>query len=256
MKIAFLHLAFCGLPQVKNTLKILQGMKIANKHEASWVITPEMAVQGYHMMRSDFPFQLISCNNGLLDSFSESARQYQQRLFLGCGFIENKVPHNSCVILDSTGSFDGCHHKVKVVPWITENWAHKGESFVVHNLENIKTSVMICADSYFAEHGKIIAKKGAEISIVMAAWPPGGHSGPPEVAWQRLSKAAGGIPVLVCNQTGNISMDFSQAQSAVIVNGNILFTYSGEEAVLIIDFDVQHKKVLSQEFEIIKFIDC
>ena len=53
MKIAFLHFDFCGGPQSANTEKILHGMKIAAAAGAEWILTPEMALQGYFMVKSD-----------------------------------------------------------------------------------------------------------------------------------------------------------------------------------------------------------
>ena len=142
-----------------------------------------------------------------------------------------------------------------LTPEMAENWAHPGEKFEVWNLEGINTGVMVCADAYFAEHGEKIAEQGAELAVVVAAWPPGGHAGPPEEAWKRLSRSANGIPVLICNQTGTEGMDCSRAQSAVLCNGEVLFTYEGHEAVLIIDFDEAKKQVLSTEFETINLTD-
>lgn len=52
MKIAFLHFDFCGGPQSANTEKILHGMKIAAAAGAEWILTPEMALQGYFMVKS------------------------------------------------------------------------------------------------------------------------------------------------------------------------------------------------------------
>ena len=255
LKIAFLHFAYCCGPQADNAKKILQGMKLAAQYGASWVLTPEMALQGYYMMRSDKQFQLASLQNNLLQEFMEACRQYKQRLFLGCGFVDEKTPRNSCAIISPDGTYYNRHDKTKVVPWITENWAHPGEKFEVWNLEGINTGVMVCADAYFAEHGEKIAEQGAEFAVVVAAWPPGGHGGPPEEAWKRLSRSANGIPVLICNQTGTEGMDCSHAQSAVLCNGEVLFTYEGREAVLIIDFDEEKKQVLSTEFVIINLAD-
>lgn len=129
MKIAFLHFAYCCGPQADNAKKILQGMKLAAQYGASWVLTPEMALQGYYMMRSDKQFQLASLQNNLLQEFMEACRQYKQRLFLGCGFVDEKTPRNSCAIISPDGTYYNRHDKTKVVPWITENWAHPGEKF-------------------------------------------------------------------------------------------------------------------------------
>ena len=255
LKIAFLHFAYCCGPQPDNARKILQGMEIAAQHGADWVLTPEMALQGYHMMRGDKPFQLTSLHNELLKPFQEACRCYGQRLFLGCGFVDDRTPRNSCVLISADGKYCNRHDKVKIVPWITENWAHPGEEFAVWDLDGINTSVMVCADAYFAEHGQLIAKTGAQLAVVVAAWPPGGHAGPPEEAWKQLSRQAQ-IPVIICNQTGTEGMDCSHAQSAAVSDGEVLFTYEGEEAVLLMDFDAEKKQVISQAFEVIDFAKC
>ena len=70
-----------------------------------------------------------------------------------------------------------------------------------------------------------------------------------------MSRLANGIPVLICNQTGTEGMDCSRAQSSVLCNGEVLFTYEGREAVLIIDFDEEKKQVLSTEFVTINLTD-
>lgn len=253
MKIAFLHLAFCGNQQNENKEKILQGMKIAAANGAQWVLTPEMALQGYTMIREDFPFQLVSEKNGLLQPFMEAARMYKQRLFLGCGFVKDRTPRNSCAVINPDGSFCVQHNKISIVKWITEQWAHPGEDFSVWNFDGIKTSVMVCADMYYAEHGEIIAGKKAELIVGIAAWTEGGHDGPPQVAWKRMSKAAGNIPLLVVNQTGTKGMDFSAARSAVVDKGQLLFYYEGKEAILFIDYDIIKKKIMSNNFEIYYF---
>lgn len=253
MRIAFLHLAYCGNKQSENQQKILNGMQMAAEYGAQWVLTPEMALQGYHMIREDSPFQLASRKNGVLEPFQAAAKKYQQRLFLGCGFVEDRIPHNSCIILNPDGTYCNQHAKVKVVKWITEQWAHPGEDFQVWNLDGIKTSVMVCADMYFQEHGEIIGKQGAELIVGVACWPEGGHAGPPRDAWERMSKAAGNIPLLVANQTGNKVMDCTSARSAVIDKGNLLFYHDQMEAVLILEYDESLKSVSSDAFQIIPF---
>ena len=103
-------------------------MKLAAQYGASWVL-PEMALQGNYMMRSDGQFQLAALRNNLLQDFMEACRQYKQRLFLGCGFVDEKTPRNSCAIISPDGTYYNRHDKTKVVQWITKNWAHPGEKF-------------------------------------------------------------------------------------------------------------------------------
>lgn len=251
MKIAFLHFAFCGLSQKVNQEKILLGMDIAAKAGASWVLTPEMSLHGYTMIREEYPLQMASLNNGVLTPFMQAAKKYSQRLFLGCAFTDMEAAHNSCLVIDQGGNYCGRHDKVKVVQWITEKWAHPGEKFEVYEFDGIKTSVMVCADIYFAEHGTAVAEQGAQLIVGSVAWPEGDHGGPPRAAWQRMSGAAGNIPVLIANQTGSLRMDCSQAESAVVDKGKVLFTYAGAEAVLIMEYDKGKHCVLSDAFQVI-----
>ena len=49
MRLAFLHFDLCGGPLEKNRDNLLQGIGAAAAQGADWVLTPEMALQGYHM---------------------------------------------------------------------------------------------------------------------------------------------------------------------------------------------------------------
>ena len=123
MKIAFLHFAFCGRPQGENAAKILKGMELAAEHGARWVLTPEMALQGYKMICSDLPFQLASSKNGLLHPFCEAAQKFEETLFLGCAFLDEDRPHNSCLAIGARGDVLWRHDKLRVVKANAEKWA-------------------------------------------------------------------------------------------------------------------------------------
>ena len=255
MKIAFLHFDFCGGPQSANTEKILHGMKIAAAAGAEWILTPEMALQGYFMVKSEKKYVLASITNGSYEPFKEAAADLGVRLFLGCGDQEdNTAPHNSCVVIDQKGKVIAKHNKVKIVKWITENWAEPGNGFKVHCFDEVQTGLLVCADTWFAEHGEFLGNLGAELMVSIAAWPDSNHGGPPQEAWKRCSKAAGGIPLLLSNQTGNNGMDCRKAESAVAQDEEIVCTYSGDEAVLFVDFDKQSKRVSSKNFEIMGLV--
>ena len=78
MKIAFLHFDFCGGPQSANTEKILHGMKIAAAAGAEWILTPEMALQGYFMVKSEKKYVLASITNGSYEPFKEAAAEFRR----------------------------------------------------------------------------------------------------------------------------------------------------------------------------------
>lgn len=59
--------------------------------------------------------------------------------------------------------------------------------------------------------------------------------------------------MLVCNQTGATEwMDMTIGQSVAIEKGKTKLSYSGEQAVLLLDWDERSGEILSDEFEIIK----
>ena len=61
-----------------------------------------------------------------------------------------------------------------------------------------------------------------------------------------------GVPVIVCNQTGyHERMDMREAESAVIVEGQRLFTYKGAPAVLFCEWDEEKMQLRSRAFEVV-----
>lgn len=53
MKIALCHLELSCGPQERNLHILEQAVRIAAEQGADWVLTPEMAVQGYYFYRID-----------------------------------------------------------------------------------------------------------------------------------------------------------------------------------------------------------
>lgn len=254
MKIAWLHLDYCGGPQEKNTEKILQGIHLAAEQGANWVLTPEMALQGYFMTRTGNPYELAYLGrNQVYTPFQEATRKHKLKLFLGCGDYENCIPHNSLVVIDQEGKLIAKHSKIKVVRWVTECWAVSGRELSVKTIDGLKVGLLVCADAYFETYAAQLAKQGAELIIVAAAWPPGGCGGPPEKAWSRSSLAAGRLPLLVANQTGNNGMNLSQAQSAIVQGDQLLCSYKGPEAVLLAEYDEVKHKIISDSFQVFPF---
>lgn len=250
MKIAFLHFSFCCGSQKDNAEKILRGVELAAKAGAEWVLTPEMALQGYWMVRSGHEYDYLDRNSLLLKKIRAAAKVHNITLFLGCAEkLEDTSPRNSCIVINAKGEICTRHAKIKVVKWITEDWATPGEEVTVFECGGMRTGLLVCADAWFTEHGKQLADRGAELIVVIAAWPPGGHGGPPEDAWRRCSLASGGKTLLVCNQTGSEGMDCMLAQSAVVAGDEVKISYSGAEAVLLTEIDEDNCRLLSDDFE-------
>lgn len=240
MRLAFLHFDLCGGPLEKNRDHLLRGIGAAAVQGADWVLTPEMALQGYHMATGGAAYTLAADDSDVLRPFRKAARDYGVVLFFSCASIEKGMPHNSCLIIDRAGDIIGRHHKIKVLAWPTENWAVAGdtaENLRPISVDGLNTGLLVCADAYFDEYGAGLGKHQPDLVILPVAWPPHGCGGPPENAWRRCSIATG-APVAVANQTGNSGMDCREAVSAIVSGTDVISTYAGPEAILFYDYTV------------------
>ena len=254
MKIAWLHFTLSGGPMEDNVDKISQGIADAAKAGAQWILTPEMALQGYFMTRMERTYEIISLNSAVITHFQELAKYYKITLFLGCAEHDeiNGNNYNSCIVIGANGAVIGRHRKMKTVKWITEAWSVPGEKLTMLCCDKINTGILVCADAWFEENAIALGECGAEAIVVIAAWPPG-CGGPPENAWRRCSNSSGGLVVLICNQTGKINgMDCTIAKSAVVIDGELKLKYCGVEAILLAEIDLKNKQILSEKFKVIE----
>ena len=253
MKIAFLHFDLSGGPQSKNLEKLKTGIERAAKAGAEWVITPEMALQGYFMTQTGHPYELLKESGKMTIPFQELARNYGIAIFLGCGESDDMtgLAYNSCLVFSAQGDIVGRQRKIRTLNWVTEAWSVPETKLEPVVCDELKIGVLVCADAWFGENGEKLANAGSEAIVVVAAWPPG-CGGPPEEAWKRCSRSSGGLPVFVCNQTGiNNGMDCTVAKSAVVYDGELICEYSGAEAILMCDFDNFKTNANAANFEIL-----
>lgn len=254
MRIALLHLDLSGGPEEKNLVLLEKAIEVAAKARANWVITPETALQGYFFTQKGRTFQIPVQPAPRVQPIRQLAANYGLTIFLGCAEQDAATGkyYNSCLVIGNEGEILGRHRKLRSHGTGAEGWATKGTELEPIVCKEMSAGVLVCADSYFDEYAEVMKEKQAQMIVVPAAWPPGGCGGPPENAWKRCSKASG-LPVVVCNQTGNQErMDMSQAQSAVLVHGEVQFTYQGlQQAALLFDWDTEKQQLLSAEFSIL-----
>jgi len=252
MKIALLHLDLAGGPQEKNIDKLCKGIKIAAHNGATYIITPEMAIQGYFMASNSDLYEIDILNNDYLDIFTDLAKELQVNIFLCGARCDNKTlnAYNSCTVIDKMGKIVGVHNKNKTVGGKTEAWSTAGKIIKPIVCNKVKCGVLVCADAWYDTNAYKLALAGAEIIILPAAWPPG-CGGPPEMAWKRCSYTSK-LPVIVCNQTGTSNgMDCTIAQSAVVIDDEIQTSYSGrKEAILVTELKLSGDESNCKPFKI------
>ncbi|BBB91830.1 MAG TPA: carbon-nitrogen hydrolase family protein [Methylomusa anaerophila] len=253
MRIALLHLDLSGGPEERNLALLQQAVTLAAQAGANWVVTPETALQGYFFTQKNRPFSIPVQPAPNLQPLRCVAAAYGLTVFLGCGEQDaaSGLCYNSCLVMGSDGEIIGRHRKMHSHGTGAEGWAAKGTVLEPLICKEMTAGVLVCADAYFAENAQTLRAKQAQVILVPAAWPPGHCGGLPVNAWERCSQASG-LPVWVCNQTGNREvMDMSQAQSAVVVGGKLRLAYHGlQQAVLLFDWDGEQQRLLSAEFNV------
>ncbi len=256
MKVAMLHVDVSAGPESRNLAVLINGIHQAAQAGAAWIITPETAVQGYFFAceRDVRPIQVDVQPSPAVKPLQRLAAVRQTTVFLGCAEQDaaSGKYYNSCLVIGPGGNVLGRHRKKQAHSGVSEGWACKGEHLEPVHCGDVTVGILICADTWYEDNAVTLADKGAEIIVVPAAWPPNGCGGPPENAWKKAS-AVSGRPLWVCNQTGKQErLDFSQAQSAVIVDGEMQLAYSGEPAVLLFDWDFAQQRSRSTAFAVEK----
>ena len=256
MKIGLLHLNLSLGSEAKNLKILAQAIELASKKGAKWLITPETAVQGYYFYRQNPNSKIEPQPSAKLEQIQTIVKQYQLTLFLGTSEYvkEQACNFNTCLVIGNNGEVIGRHRKLISHATGAEAWATRASCLEPISVsQEFKVGALVCADAWYPEHGKILRDKGAKILVNIAAWPPTETCGNPLTAWQRCSLEAE-LPLILCNQTGeNPWMNMTQAQSVVIENGEVKLTHSGEEKILLFDWDFEKNCLISTAYEKIEF---
>ena len=256
-RVALLHFNFIEHGVEENIAKLEQGIRLAGDRGAKFIVTPEMAVQGYHFMRFGRAYSVVDNIEEQISGIMALAEKYQAYIFLGTAVLDRPgaKPYNSCLAIGPQGKIIGRHDKLSIHS-LSEKWADEGKGNHAVDCGGIKIGMLVCADAWFDENAEALKKLGAEAVVISAAWPPG-FGGPPENAWMRCSKASGMLPVIVCNQTGyDGHLNCNIAMSALITNGELRMSYSSpDEALLLADIDLKSGTVSQREFEVVRLSD-
>ena len=255
MKVALLHVDVSGGPESCNLKILSQGIRLAAEAGASWIVTPETAVQGYFFAceRETKPIEVPIQPSIAVEPIQRLAAEKQVTIFLCCAEQdeENSKYYNSCLVLGPDGQVVGRHRKKQAHRGASEGWADKGEQLEPIQCGDWKAGILICADSWYEENAVTLSDKGAEVIVVPAAWPPNGCGGPPENAWKKASLASRRA-LWVCNQTGKHErLDFTHAQSAVVIDGEMRLEYTGESAALLFDWDFRRRCINADKFDVL-----
>ena len=253
LRIAFCHLALSQGPKQQNLEKLHAAIQAAGEHGADWVITPETAVQGYYFYVVD-PAQkrmLTVQPSEETQALADVAAKYGAYLFLGTGEYDPEADcyRNACLVFGPDGRLIGRHRKLSAHKGIrAEAWSTNGYALVPIDCGGVSVGPLVCSDIWTPVFPRVLADKGVQVLVDIAAWPPDEITGNPLPDWELVSRRTG-LPVFVCNQTGNTPwMDMTVGQSTVVEGGQAKLLHSGEEAVLLFDWNAETGQVASADF--------
>lgn len=259
MKVAFLHLELSGGPVEDNFKKICRAIIRAAEEGVKCVVTPEVALQGYFFSEKAEKLEDVLVPNFSIDFIAKLAKNYGITIFLCCAELDEDTGHyyNSCQVISSEGKIISKQYKMSGHTIGAEAWSKKGDRFLPVQIGELKIGILICCDSWYVKNAEKARYLDVDLILVPAAWNDydcGG--GMPEDAWKRCSEVSR-APVWVCNQTGSSErMDLTSAKSAIVMNGKTELVYSGEEALLMFDWDSARNNLASESFEKFFYKSC
>lgn len=249
MKVAFLHIE----PQpgeIKSNRSLIERLILtASENGARWIVTPELCVPGHYFADVIGTDWIKPQPDEWMKHIMGISREQHISIFLSHPELDEGTGkmHNTLFSIDQ-GVISGKHRKIEVHPGVDESWSTPGENLEPARVDGVRVGMLICADTWETKHGVILSGKAADLLVVSTAW---GRKYPPLEHWQRLSVDTG-LPVWVCNRTGiERNIDWTQAESMVLKNGEPLFLYCGESALLYFDWDMKFMAPVSQSFEVV-----
>jgi|UniRef100_UPI00404A3F64 5-aminopentanamidase len=152
-----------------NLATITQLAATAAKDGVELLVLPELAVSGY--VRPELvPGLAQPIPGSISQAMAALARDHNLAVAFGIAVREaGGQLRNTMLLLDSDGQELLRYHKVHL--WDNEkSWATPGDHFSVAKFGDLTLGQWICYDNRFPEAARSLAKSGAQLGLVCAAW--------------------------------------------------------------------------------------
>lgn len=233
IRIALIHLDSRPGDTEHNRNKIESAIAVAVAAKADWILTPELAETGYNFSKCIGTGWVENFPGKWMLSLSKIARHNKVALFIGVAEKDGTTGnlHNSVAVIGRDGVIQGTYRKHIVVHGPAESWAAAGIENNLFIIDGIPVGMLICADSYKPGISGRYKLQGARILLSPANWPPHKEMGP-NGYWEKRTMETG-LPLIVNNRTGiEPGLDFSSAESTVVLNGKRLYNFSSRDSRL------------------------
>ncbi len=250
LRLSLLHLAPLPGELDRNLGVFERALTCAGRHRAELAVAPELALSGYHFVSRIGVDWIEPQPDRWLSVVAAAARRVGIAVLVGAPERDarDQCVYNSAFLFDADGEMVGRCCKVNVA---ADGWSTAGVETSPIYWRSLKLGVLVCADAYTPDIAARLATQGASLLVSPANWGPGEHG--PNGEWEARSRETG-VPLIVCNRSGRDgSLDFSAAESLVIVAGKRRLVHSAPgDALLTFDWDPVSRRPLSLAFT----VDC
>ncbi len=250
LRIALLHLAPIPGDLARNRWLVETAVTAAARLGATWIIRPN-SFHRLYLCRSIGTGSIVPQPDSWMTHMSRLAAQLRVTLFLSCPEQDRKSRklYNSLFVITANGTIAGTHRKIHTLRVGSEAWSSPGTQAVAIPVPPFtRVGMLICADAFTSEIARTLQAQGAQLLVSSAAWAPGYHG--PNGEWERCTRDTG-LPLLVCNRTGpDRTLDFRQAESVVVKDGQRLLSLSSARSVVLaIEWDLETQTLASLDYQ-------
>lgn len=197
-----------------NRSRLLQLFRQAGAAGAQLAVSPELAISGYSFASREDIAPFTETGDGpTINGLRQIARDYGMYLCVGLAEREPRCNlfYNSAFVLDPSGEVVCRYRKMNA----ESRWACPGNPREDNTFTTPwgRIGLLICSDSYHSLPARVTARRGADLILIPANWPPTGLD--PREIWQARA-LENGVHIATCNRTGmDLHMDCRQGPSTV-----------------------------------------
>ena len=249
LRVSLLHLAPVTGDVAGNRALVAQATRRAAAAGADWIVTPELCIPGYVFVPRIGVDWIRPQPDEWMAGYCRLVRQLGVAVFLSHPERDAETGNlfNTVFVIDRQGKIVGKHRKVKALRG-AEGWSTGGAVVEPINCDGIQVGILICADAYKNDVGRILKDKGAQLYVSPASWGPGQCA--PDGEWEQRTRD-NGLPIMVCNRSGvePEELDYRQAESIVAKDGQRLLQATADRStILTFDWDLDGMTPLSDDF--------
>lgn len=249
LRVSLLHLAPVTGDVAGNRELVERATRRAAAAGADWIVTPELCIPGYVFVPKIGVDWILPQPDDWMAGYCRLVRELGVTVFLSHPERDAATGNlfNTVFVINRQGEISGKHRKVKALRG-AESWSTGGREVEPIECDGVRVGILICADAYKNDVGKILKEKGAQLYVSPAAWGPGQCA--PDGEWERRT-ADNGLPIMVCNRSGiePQELDYRRAESIVAKDGQRLLQATADRSVILsFDWDLERRTAGAADF--------